>query len=252
VSAGINGLGEFAPQIEAGTVRALGISSAERLPGVPIPTLREQGVDVEFENWRSLVAPPGISPIDRDRLEKAVDAMVASAEWREALQRYRWMDRYLTGGEFARFAQSEDRRVRAVLTRLGLGSDQSTARTSGMYSTLVLTGLVFFAFAAVLETVRARKAASASVDDRRSTIDDGRWRPAALIASGMALDLALMEHAGFVLASTALFWLTAQAFDRQYPRRDALIALAVSAGAYLLFVRVLNVTLPAGFFARWL
>ena len=61
VSVGINGFAEFAPQLEAGTLRALAISSAERLPGVDIPTLREQGVDVEFENWRSLVAPPGIS-----------------------------------------------------------------------------------------------------------------------------------------------------------------------------------------------
>ena len=85
VSVGINGLAEFASQIEAGTVRVLGISSAERLPGLDAPTLREQGVDVEFENWRSLVAPPGISSADRERLEKAVDAMVRSAEWREAL-----------------------------------------------------------------------------------------------------------------------------------------------------------------------
>ena len=54
VSVGINGLAEFAPQIDAGTLRPLAISSAERLPGVNIPTLREQGVDVEFENWRSL------------------------------------------------------------------------------------------------------------------------------------------------------------------------------------------------------
>ena len=59
VSVGVNGLAEFAPQIEAGTVRALAISSAERLPGLDVPTLREQGVDVEFENWRSVVAPPG-------------------------------------------------------------------------------------------------------------------------------------------------------------------------------------------------
>ena len=73
-----------------------------------------------------------------------------------------------------------------------------------------------------------------------------------MIALGIALDLALMERAGFVLASTALFWLTARAFDRQHPGRDALFAFAVSAGAYLLFVRVLNVTLPAGFIARWL
>ena len=76
--------------------------------------------------------------------------------------------------------------------------------------------------------------------------------PAALIAVGMALDLALMEWAGFVLASTALFWLTARAFDRQHPGRDALFAFGLSAVAYLLFVRVLNVTLPAGFIARWL
>ena len=270
VSAGINGLAEFAPQIEAGTVRALGISSAERLPGVPIPTLREQGVDVEFENWRSLVAPPGIGPADRERLEKAVDAMVRSAEWREALQRYRWIDRYLTGGEFTRFAQAEDRRVHAILTKLGLGPDQTTASTSSMYSLLVLTGLLFCALAAVLETVRARSwrlrgsrgSREVRGDDGRSSTDppsrpalrrasDGRWRPAALIALGMALDLMLMEYAGFVLASTALFWLTARAFDRQYPVRDALFALGVSAAAYLLFVRVLNVTLPAGFIGGW-
>ena len=83
-------------------------------------------------------------------------------------------------------------------------------------------------------------------------MDDRRWTsPTALIAAGMALDLALMERAGFVLASTALFWLTARAFDRQHPGRDALFALGVSTGAYLLFVRVLNVTLPAGVIARW-
>ncbi len=256
VSAGINGLADFAPQIDAGTVRVLGISSAERLPGVSAPTLREQGVDVEFENWRSLVAPPGISAVDRERLERAVGTMVRSSEWRDALQRYRWIDRYLIGGDFDRFAQAEDERVRAILTKLGLGPDQTTANTSGAYPLLVLAGLLFFACAAVLEGVRARAPSSGNGDDGRSTIDDGRWtiddgRSAALIVLGITLDLALMERAGFVLASTALFWLTARAFDRQHPGRDALFALAVSAGAYLLFVRVLNVTLPAGFIGSW-
>jgi putative tricarboxylic transport membrane protein len=249
VSVGINGLAEFAPQIDAGTVRVLAISSAERLPGVAAPTLREQGVDVEFENWRSLVAPPGISPVDRERLEKAVEAMVRSAEWREALQRYRWIDRYLTGDEFTRFAEAEDQRVRGILSKLGLGPDQTTSSTSGVYPLLVLGGLLFFACAAVFETVRARTAPSPPSLPRSAGPGRG---PATLIALGMALDLALMEQAGFVLASTALFWLTARAFDRQHPGRDALFALGVSAGSYLLFVRVLNVTLPAGFIARWL
>ena len=78
----------------------------ERLPGLDAPTLREQGVDVEFENWRSIVAPPGISADDRRRLEAALEAMVRSAEWREMLQRYRWLDRYLAGEAFASVCDS--------------------------------------------------------------------------------------------------------------------------------------------------
>ena len=31
---------------------------------------------MEFENWRSLLAPPGISREDRARLEGAIEAMV--------------------------------------------------------------------------------------------------------------------------------------------------------------------------------
>jgi putative tricarboxylic transport membrane protein len=248
VSAGINGLAEFAPQIAAGAVRVLGISSAERVPGVAAPTLREQGVDVELENWRSLVAPPGITPVDRARLEAAVETMVRSAEWRQELERYRWIDRYLAGEAFARFAQSEDQRVQAILTKLGLGPGETPPRTADVYPLIVLAGLALCVGAMVIGTIRSRPTSS-TIDDGRSTMDDRRWRPVALVAAGMAIELALMEAAGFVLASASLFWLTARAFDRQHPGRDALFALAVSTGTYLLFVRVLNVTLPAGFMA---
>ena len=245
VSAGINGLAEFAPQIDAGTVRVLGISSGERVPGVEAPTLREQGVDVELENWRSLVAPPGITPADRARLEAAVETMVRSPEWRQELERYRWIDRYLAGEEFARFAQSEDQRVHAILTKLGLGPGEAPPRTAGVYPLMVFVGLALCVGSALLETVRGRRTLTMSSAGPR-------WGSVALLAAGMAVELALMEAAGFVLASAALFWLTARAFDRQHPGRDALFALTVSTGTYFLFVRVLNVTLPAGFMTAWL
>src|SRR4030095_1652071 len=92
---GVTGRAECAPQMEAGTLRALAISSAERLPGLEVPTLREQGVNVAFENWRSVVAPPGISDADRARLESVVGAMVRSRPWRDMLERYRLLHRYL-------------------------------------------------------------------------------------------------------------------------------------------------------------
>ena len=128
VSVGVNGLAEFASQVEAGALRVLAVSSAERLPGVDAPTLRERGVDVEFENWRSIVAPPGITTEERLRLAAAVETMVRSNEWRELLARYRWLDRYLAGDEFAAFAAAEERRVRAVLRELGASTAGGEAR----------------------------------------------------------------------------------------------------------------------------
>ena len=62
VTAGISGYGEFAEQIKAGKLRALAISSGERQPGVDVPTLKEQGIDVELFNWRGVFAPRAQMP----------------------------------------------------------------------------------------------------------------------------------------------------------------------------------------------
>lgn len=250
VSAGINGLAEFAAQIEAGTVRVLAISSADRLPGLDAPTLREQGVPIDFENWRSLVAPPGITPADRERLERAVGTMVRSAEWKEALVRYRWIDRFLEGEAFARFVTAEEGRVRIILKKLGLVAGEASGRaTLTAYPLFVFAGLMLCGGWAVFEGLRAPRRASRQDAEGRGAHPS---RLIGLIAAGVVLDLLLMERGGFVVASAALFWLTARAFDPRRPLRDALFALGVSFASYLLFVRVLQVTLPGGILAGWL
>jgi putative tricarboxylic transport membrane protein len=244
VSVGINGLAELASHIEAGTLRVLAVSSAERLAGLDAPTLREQGVDVEFENWRSVVAPPGISRDDRIRLEALVGDMVRSAEWRDALARYRWIDRYLSGSDFERFTSAEEARVRAILRRLGTGDESGGTLTSaGPYPLVILAGLVATALAAGLQTRRS----SAAAPRLRS-----RWKPVALIAGGITLTVLLAERAGFVVATALLFWCTARAFDERHPVRDAIFAAAISLAAYVLFARVLQLPLPSGPLGRWI
>jgi len=243
VSVGVNGLAEFAPHMEAGTLRALAISSASRLPGLDVPTLREQGVNVEFENWRSIVAPPGISSGDRRRLERLVERMTKTAEWQEALARYRWLDRHLSGAALDRFVAAEDARVQAILRELGTGqSDAAALAASGPYPLLILAGLAITGLATVVATRRATAPA------------DGwpAWTPIALVAAGLALNLLLLEPAGFPVASAVLFWCTARAFDARHPVRDAAFALTVSLAAYLLFSRLLQLQLPAGPLERWL
>ena len=245
VSVGINGLAELEPQLEAGTLRALAISSGERLPGVDAPTLREQGVAVEFENWRSVVAPPGISNADRVRLASIIDAMVRSQEWRETLARYRWIDRYLPGSSYAAFVVGEERRVRDTLRKLGTGRDNAgSLADAGPYPLFVLAGLGLFGFAAV---IGLRTTGTERVDPPASNP-----RSIGLIALAVGLNLLLAERAGFVVASTVLFWCVARAFDDRHPVRDALFAVGISVGAYLLFVHGLQLILPAGILAGWL
>lgn len=251
VSVGINGLAEFGPQIEAATVRVLAVSSPERLEGLDAPTLREQGVDVVFENWRSVVAPPGISAADRTRLEELVGAMVRSVEWREALQRYRWLDRYLAGEAFDAFSESEEARVNEILRQLGIGRRDTTLASAGAYPLLVIAALALAGTGAAIEARRRASRAPVAASPPATT-DSRRVRGLALIAAGIVLDLALAERAGFVIASAVLFWFVARAFDDRRPVRDALFATGFAAAAYVLFARLLQLGLPAGPLERWI
>lgn len=114
VNAGISGYSEFAAHIASGRLRALAISSEERLPGIAIPTLREQGVDVAFSNWRGLFAPPGLDPDQQEALRATVARMVVTPAWKAVLRRHRWTDLHLDGDAFAQFLAGEETRVAAA------------------------------------------------------------------------------------------------------------------------------------------
>ena len=120
VTAGISGYSEYEGQIKAGRLRAIGITSAERRPGVNVPTFKEQGIDLVITNWRSVVAAPGITPAQKKALEDAVEKMAKSSAWKEILKQKGWDDAFVPGDAFAKFLKDEQARVRKVLTDVGL------------------------------------------------------------------------------------------------------------------------------------
>lgn len=120
VTAGISGWGEFEGQIKAGKLRAIAVTSAGKLPGNPTPTLKEQGVNLELINWRSVVAAPGISADQKKALSEAIDKMVKSKDWQEVLKQRGWDDAYLAEPAFGEFLKSEQTRVEGVLKAVGL------------------------------------------------------------------------------------------------------------------------------------
>src|SRR6187431_2283136 len=120
VTAGISGLSEYEGQIKAGKLRALGVTSEKRLAGSDIPTFKEQGIDLVLANWRSVVAPPGITPEQRKTLSDAVEKMAKSDAWKDILKQKGWDDAYLSGDAFADFLKKETARVTDVLKSVGL------------------------------------------------------------------------------------------------------------------------------------
>lgn len=120
VTAGIGGLSELRDQVRAGNLRALGVSSEERIPGVELPTLREQGVDATLSNWRGIGAPPGLSPAQHRAYADLIERAVRTPSWRAQLESNGWQDAFLAGDAFRGYIEGELRRTAEVLTSLGL------------------------------------------------------------------------------------------------------------------------------------
>jgi putative tricarboxylic transport membrane protein len=120
VTAGISGYGEFESQVKAGKLRLIGLTSATKTANVDVPSIKEQGIDLEIANWRAVVAPPGISADQKKALTEAVDKLVKSKEWQEILKAKGWEDAYVSGDAFAKVLADEQSRTKEVLTAVGL------------------------------------------------------------------------------------------------------------------------------------
>jgi putative tricarboxylic transport membrane protein len=69
------------------------------------------------------------------------------------------------------------------------------------------------------------------------------------ISAGLFVHMALIGWAGFVIAGTALFACVARGFGSRRPARDVGIGVILALGIFFFFVRLLNVSLPAGWLA---
>lgn len=121
ITVATGGLNEFAGLIQTGQLRALAISAPERLPGVDIPTFKEQGYDVELVNWRGLLARKSVTPEELAALDAGMSELVRSDAWKALLQERGCVDMNMSSAEFAAFLETEKVRIGAMLADLGFG-----------------------------------------------------------------------------------------------------------------------------------
>jgi putative tricarboxylic transport membrane protein len=120
VTVGISGWNEMAQHVRSGKMRALAVTSQNRLPEINIPTLNELGVDVEIGNWRGVYAAPGVSATQRKAIRQAVLTATQQASWTQAITRNAWVPALLSGDEFGKFVDSEHNRIEASMRLVGL------------------------------------------------------------------------------------------------------------------------------------
>ena len=122
VTVAVGGVSEFGPQVQAGQLRAIGVSSPERLKTVDAPTLKEQGVDVSsgrgVGSWRIRK----MRDADKKGVTEAIAAMVKTPTWQDTLAKFGWIDSYEPADEFAAFLKQQEELIGGALKELGLTS----------------------------------------------------------------------------------------------------------------------------------
>ena len=120
VTVGGSGFSEFAEYISTGKMKPIGVTSGQRLKGVDVPTLKEQGINVEIGNWRGVYGAPGITKPQRDALVAMLEKATKSKAWAEALQKNDWTPAWLAGDAFGEFVDQEFASLRATMVKSGM------------------------------------------------------------------------------------------------------------------------------------
>lgn len=109
------------PYIKSGKLRVLGVMDSKRLPQVPdAPTFKEQGYDLEATLWYSFSVPAGTPRPTIDRLNKAVNQVIADPEFVARARAIGMEPRGSTPEELSRFVKIESDRWLPVLQSLNL------------------------------------------------------------------------------------------------------------------------------------
>lgn len=120
VTVGTSGWNEMAQFVKSGKMRALAVTSAAKLPGESVASLKEQGINVEIGNWRGVYGAPGITPEQRKALTDAVIAATKQKSWNDSLAANDWFAALLTGDEFSKFVDAEHKRIEESMRAVGL------------------------------------------------------------------------------------------------------------------------------------
>lgn len=114
------GFSEAVALAKAGEVRVIGMTGDKRNDALPsAPTLKEQGYDMEFVNWRGFFAAPGLSEEKANAYRAAIAKMYDTPEWETVRKRNGWVNIHNPGKDFEAFLTKQETIIKNLMTKLG-------------------------------------------------------------------------------------------------------------------------------------
>jgi putative tricarboxylic transport membrane protein len=123
----------------------------------------------------------------------------------------------------------------------GAGYDRIGPR---FFPYVVAIGLLVLSVLVCVDAIVRHRHLAESGDSRAPEAID--WRSLALLGAALLLNILILEPAGFIIASTAHFWLVCRTFKSRRPIRDVIVASLLSLAVYYAFSRGLGLSLPGG------
>ena len=113
------------PQIQAGKLKALAVTTPQRVAALPgVPTMAESGLaGFDVSTWFGLFAPAGTPPATIDKLNAAFTAALRTPEMRERLARMGAEPSPNTPAEFAALVRSELAKYQKIVQYSGAKVD---------------------------------------------------------------------------------------------------------------------------------
>ena len=111
------GLGELMGARDQVTI--IGITAPDRVSDAPdVPTLKEQGYDVQFVNWRGFFGPPGMSNKDKKAIAKMLGDVQKTPEWEAVRARNAWVNIYNPDKKFVKFLEKQTKEMTNLMKKL--------------------------------------------------------------------------------------------------------------------------------------
>ena len=249
VTVGVTGYSEWRGLAQESRIRILASASPERFGNRQIPTLREAGLDVLFHQWRGVFLPPGLRAEHVLWWQSLIERMHASDIWRQYLSRSGWEDGYLARDAFKQLVHVDQERYTRMLSRLHIVRATGGSAPIGPYAVpaiIAVAGLAALG-ATVVEHLRAvgRPITTAASEDDDDGGDPPRlWNRLFL---GLALSLiyiASLRVIGFLIATPVFLVALGVLMRSERPVRDAMAGIGLTVGIWLMFTRLLYVSLP--------